>query len=128
MVADQRFPKKRRLKRKKWIELLFKSGKIITRSLIRLHYQIHPSLPYSQALFSAPKRIIKRAVDRNMVKRKMREVHRRYHQELLAKQPPLLLGYTYLGTMTEAHYPTILEQTVTILTILKNRELKPIEH
>ena len=123
-MIGERFPKKARLKRKKWIELLFQSGKVISRSPIRLHYQRHPDLPYSQTLFSVPKRIIKRSVDRNMVKRRMREVHRRYHQKLLCEHPPLLLGYTYFGNIAEAHYATILEQTVSILTTLKKRELK----
>ncbi len=66
------------LKSKKYIDLLFAKGKGISSNPIRLiHYYLEESeavLP--RVLFSVSKRNFKKAVDRNRIKRQMKEVYR----------------------------------------------------
>ncbi len=57
---------------------IFTNGKIIRSGFIRLNYvQIDFDSKYpAKAAFSVPKRIFKRAVKRNLLKRRMREAYR----------------------------------------------------
>ena len=71
--------KNEKLKSKKLIEQLFAEGKRVKSFPFQLIY-----LPADQSSemqlkvgFSVPKRIVKRAVDRNRIKRMMREVYRK---------------------------------------------------
>ena len=72
------FPKKEKLKSKKLIEQLFSEGKSVTAFPLRLIYLKTP-LNYdvkAQTGVSVSKRHFKRAVDRNRIKRLMREAYR----------------------------------------------------
>jgi len=71
--------KEEKLKHRKLIELLFKEGARINTSgiqLIYLKFQHEGEFPIKVG-FSVPKRIMKLAVDRNRLKRRMREVYRK---------------------------------------------------
>ena len=71
------FTREEHLKSKKSIDLLFAKGKAISSNPIRLIYYFEENeavLP--QVLFSVSKRNFKRAVDRNRIKRQMREIYR----------------------------------------------------
>lgn len=72
------FPKKEKLKSKKLIESLFKQGNAITIFPIKLVYlkTTQPSPYTTQTGFSVPKKKIKLAVNRNRIKRLMREAYR----------------------------------------------------
>ncbi len=72
------FKKGERLKSRKLIEQLFIEGKWIKSHPIQLVYlqTNHDSEYLVQTGFSAPKRRFKRAVDRNRIKRLMREAYR----------------------------------------------------
>jgi ribonuclease P protein component len=71
--------KEEKLKHRKLIEILFKEGKRINTNGIQLVYlkiQHQGEFPIKVG-FSVPKRIMKLAVDRNRLKRRMREVFRK---------------------------------------------------
>ncbi len=72
------FPKKEKLKSKKLIEKLFEEGKIITRYPIKLVYlkTLLPDDVRVQAGVAVPKKNFKRAVQRNRIKRLLREAYR----------------------------------------------------
>lgn len=76
---DERFGKTYKLCSKKSIELLFKQGKVVRNHPLTLRYTtIENTLPAPfQIGISVPKRIFKHAVDRNRVKRLIREAVRK---------------------------------------------------
>jgi len=80
----QTFRKSERLKSRKLIEELFDSGKWINNDPIRVVYKftdLNSSIP-AQVGVSVPKSNMKRAVDRNRFKRRMRETYRKNKTEL----------------------------------------------
>lgn len=72
----QRFPKEEKLKSKVWFDQLFVDGQSKKDFPIKAVYLSTEKLPLHQAGFSVPKRQIKSAVDRNRIKRQMREAFR----------------------------------------------------
>ena len=69
--------KEKRLKSRKAIEGVFKAGKSVSNPPFRIVYQFQEGEgQYLQAGFSAPARNFKKAVDRNRVKRLMKEAYR----------------------------------------------------
>ena len=99
---DQSFKKEERLRSKKTIDLLFEKGKSFSIDPIRIiwleteHKQGSPV----QILIAVPKKNISKAVERNKVKRRMREVYRKNKNLLLEaiqgknKSMALALVYT----------------------------------
>jgi ribonuclease P protein component len=73
-----------RLKRKKLFEEVFATGKSLRTPIISVHYKetVLPQNIHLQAAFSASKRKFKKAVDRNKLKRLMREAYRLQRNEL----------------------------------------------
>ncbi|WP_187774848.1 ribonuclease P protein component [Pedobacter sp. BS3] len=100
------FKKEERLCSEKLLEQLFDSGS----SFILYPYKI-TWLPYNipskypvQVIISVPKRRYKRAVDRNLLKRRIREAYRLYkHEDLYSKlgDKQLLLAISYIGKEVE---------------------------
>ena len=88
-MAAFTFKQNERLKSRKQIQSLFKEGKSIrvfpVRMVwIRLPEQTAP--PSIQAAFSVPRRAFSRAVDRNRIKRQMREAYRLQKNKFLPAQ------------------------------------------
>lgn len=93
-----RFPKSEKLKSRKAIELLFEEGKTVTKFPIKVFYLPSENLKQTQATFAVPKRNFKSAVDRNRIKRQLREAYR-LHKHLLMnnKEQSFTLLFLYLS-------------------------------
>ena len=76
---DQSFGKKEKLKSKVIIDKLFAEGHSVKKYPLRLVYLPlkNPSEKLNRAAVSVPKRSFKKAVDRNKIKRLMREAYRK---------------------------------------------------
>ena len=77
-AGSKKFPATERLKSKKVIEELFKKGSSVYLYPFRLIYSSNPIEPqhYPQILVSVPKRNFKKAVDRNRLRRQIKEAWR----------------------------------------------------
>ncbi|MEX0982292.1 MAG: ribonuclease P protein component [Bacteroidales bacterium] len=71
------FNKKEKLKSRKSIEILFRTGNSISSPPLRLIYRkINDGSAPIMMTVSVPKKLIKKAVHRNLLKRRIREVYR----------------------------------------------------
>ena len=111
-VAKPNSAAQERLKRKKCIAKLFAEGQVVHLHPVRFVYLTNTELDLSnqpQVLFTVSKKRIQSAVDRNIVKRRMRESYRQ-HKHLLTindlRSIPWTVGCIYVGNNTES-YPTI---------------------
>lgn len=89
------FKKESRLCSQKRIEELFKGGKHHYSSLFRLS-TLPGAAPNSRVVISVPKRNFKKAVERNRIKRIIREVIRKSHF-LSSSTPPLDIAILFRG-------------------------------
>ena len=78
-VRLYRFPRYQRLKKKKLIDTLFKNGEQekLYPILFFYHPNPDPEVKTHKVLFSVPRKLIRKAVDRNKVKRRLREAYRK---------------------------------------------------
>jgi ribonuclease P protein component len=98
------FKKEERLCSKKLIEELFHNGSSFLLYPFRIVWLVHP-LPAevpAQVLINAPKRRFKKAVDRNLIKRRIREAYRlnksaELYSFLEDHSCQLLLGIQFVG-------------------------------
>ena len=98
MQPNNKFPKIEKLKSTKDIDGLFNGGKSIHETPIRAIYKKkEDSSKVSLSVgVSVPKKLIKLAVDRNLLKRRMREAYRLNNQQL---KQTLLTSETQLNVM-----------------------------
>ena len=112
------FPKHTRLKSSKAIATLFQSGSPLKKFPIKLVYtkaEQKQEEPTFKVAFSVPKRHFKRAVDRNYLKRILRESYRLQKQllQLQTKQNYTLM-FIYIGK-EKTDYATIKEKMEQLL-------------
>ncbi|MFT5249625.1 MAG: ribonuclease P protein component [bacterium] len=110
-----RFPKSEKLKSKKAIELLFTEGKSLTEYPVKVFYLPSENAKITQAAFAVPKRNFKNAVDRNRIKRQLREVYR-LQKHLLKNEGELkfALFFLYIGK-EKLSYSTIETSLKTVI-------------
>ena len=97
-----KFPKNERLCSKKLIDSLFSKGKSIFLYPYRIKYlsTSQVDIKNNQFLVTVPKKIFKRAVDRNLIKRRVREAYRLNKSTNLKSREPkeyLLIAYIYVA-------------------------------
>src|ERR1700750_2806488 len=90
------FAREERLSKEIWIKELFEKGSSFNLYPFRIIFLTHPDLthPCHQLLISVSIRNFKLAVDRNLLKRRVREAYR-LNKQLLKSQPKLLIAYIY---------------------------------
>ena len=89
------FQKHERLNQKKLIALLFQKGKsFFSHPLATKYLPQEDDLGYHQILISVPKKKLKKAYQRNLVKRRIREAYRQ-NKSLVSFQRHWLIAYIY---------------------------------
>lgn len=94
------FKKAERLKSEKIIKELFLKGSSFYSYPLKIFYLPSPKEGPSQVMFAVPKKKIKRAVDRNKLKRRMREAYR-LNKHLAPPDKSFYLGIIYIADKIE---------------------------
>jgi ribonuclease P protein component len=112
--VNKKFPASEKLKSVKRIEQLFNEGETMVKFPLKLYYLPLNSEKSTQAAFAAPKRNFSQAVDRNRIKRQMREAYR-LHKHLLTSNngKNFALLFLYISK-DKPRYPS-LEKSMRVL-------------
>lgn len=100
-VPGHTLSKKERLSGKMTVSHLMARGRYGNASCLRYCVLPGNGLPYSRLLVSVPKRYFKRAVKRNLLKRRIRESYR-LQKEMLGPGFDLMLVYTAREVLSSA--------------------------
>lgn len=118
-IRKQTFRKAERLSSRKIFEVLLKQGRSINEQPIRLIWlktELNTVFP-AQVAFAVPKKNFKSAVDRNRIKRMLREVYRKnkagFYPLLLKKEKQLAILVVYNGKTIPVF--TEVEQKLTLI-------------
>ena len=86
-MQDQSFPREEKLKSRTLIGQIFSDGFVVKSYPIRIQFTFHDQKdsPWCQVGVSVPKRNFKKAIDRNQIKRQLREVYRLHKQDVISR-------------------------------------------
>ena len=95
-LTDFKFRKEERLHKEKIIQELFDRGSSFYLYPFKVYFLSNPEndYPFHQVLISVSKKNFKKAVDRNLIKRRMRESFR-LNKHRIAATNKLLIAYIY---------------------------------
>jgi ribonuclease P protein component len=95
-MGKHTFRKEERLSKDKSIQELFDKGSSFYLFPFKVFFMPNPDkdISFHQVVISVSKRNFKRAVDRNLIKRRIREAYR-LNKELIPIQNKLLIAYIY---------------------------------
>ena len=109
-MTGQTLCKRERMVSQRLIDALFSGSRSMAAFPLRVVYQYKERMREDDAaiqiLVSVPKRHFKHAVDRNRVKRQIRDAYRRHKQmlwEKIAEDQEMLVGFIWLS---DRHYPS----------------------
>ena len=117
---NQKFPKTEKLKSAKTIEFLFLEGKTYSKYPVKIFFLPKENLETNLAAFAVPKRNFRLAVDRNRVKRQLREVYRlnkHILEEINGKK--IVMLFLFLGK-TKPQYEQLDNAMISILKKLRD--------
>ena len=111
------FKKEEKLASEKWIKELFEKGSSFHLYPFRVIFLPHPDpkYPVNQVLISVSVRNFKRAVDRNAIKRRVREAYR-LNKSIFTSAKKWLIAYIYTAKEIE---PSVVIHAKLVLTLEK---------
>src|SRR5689334_21835350 len=114
------FRKAEHLKSEMLIKELFSKGSSFHLYPFRIIHKTlpNPQVDVPQVLFSVPARSFKKAVDRNVLKRRTREAYR-LNKSTLTLNTPLLLGFIYSAKKIES-FEVIQTSVIRVIDKLNN--------
>lgn len=121
ITGKNTFKEGEKLKSRKVIDKLFNEGKAVSKNGFTLIYLVTPLTTFypAQVGFSVPKKFFKHAVDRNRVKRLMREFYRMNKLELYTKLCSVKKQAAVMFVYKGKQLPKGDEASTTLLTCLK---------
>ncbi len=96
-IVRATFKKHERIVHKKIIEELFKKGSSSHSYPFLLKFLPASDAEYHQVLISVSKKHFKRAVDRNLIKRRIREIYRKNKDHIYPSEQKLYIAILYIG-------------------------------
>lgn len=96
------FTKEERLCSRKLIQEVYDTGKSFHSNGFRINWKQQASIPFpAQVLLTVPKKLVKKAVHRNRIKRIMREVYRKHkhqlYEQLTTGNKKIVFSMAYIG-------------------------------
>jgi len=122
MDLNNKYPQSERLKSRKLISEVFEEGSVVKSFPLRAHFTALPEkfIQKHQVGVSVSKRYFKKAVDRNKVKRLMREAYRTQKQLLDELPKPFAIMIIYHSNEV-LNFQTIEQKMKTLLSKLSTK-------
>lgn len=123
-MEGYKFPKKERICAKRDIELLFGKSKGVRLGVLSIRYTMRDrgEDPAAKVIFIVPKKRVRKAVDRNRLKRQLRELYRLHKvdwdKQNLPTEKTLLMAIHYFGE-PKAVYSELEKQYIHAQKLLK---------
>ena len=134
MSGTHSFPKSQKLKSRKAIALLFSEGKSVKSYPLRALFQVEAfnpdyNLSHVQIGVTVPKRAFRKAVDRNRIKRQIREAYRLNHSQLLVLAEEFNIYLSVMVIYIDRNFPEFdsLEKKTVLLISKLEKSLVPIK-